>query len=92
MTNLEIVIRDAIAAQIFTKEQVDGYLSEGDLPLKTFREWLNTGFVIKRGEKARLKTRTWQPCKKKKDSDKSEKFILVPTYLFTADQVIPLSE
>lgn len=96
MTNLEIVIRDAVASNIFTETQIEGYLSEGDLPLKTYRSWRNAGFIVKKGEQARLKTRLWQQCKPKKNSkdkdDKNENFILVPTYLFTSDQVVPVRE
>ena len=96
MTNLEIVVSEAIAAKIFTEDQVEGYLSEGDLPLKTFKAWHDAGFIVRRGQKARLQTKLWQPRKHKKDEKEDEdlksRFVLVPAYLFTADQVAPIAE
>ena len=95
MTNLEIVINEALAKEIFTEEQVEGYISEGDIPLKTFKEWQKAGFMVKRGQKARLETRLWKLCPGKKEEENvesSERFILVPAYLFTKDQVFKIQK
>lgn len=94
MTNLQIVINDAIASNIFTDEQIEAYLSEGDLPLKTFSEWKSAGFTVKRGQQACLKTRIWMPKRPKKeskpdsDSDSDNGFVLVPAHFFSAEQVV----
>lgn len=96
MTNLDIIVNDAIAANIFTKSQIEAYLLEGDIPLKSYKQWFDSGFVVKRGETARLKTRLWLPKKSKKDSKNTKEseqiknYVLVSTYLFTADQVVKI--
>lgn len=94
MSNLEIIIKDAIASHIFTEDQIEGYLSEGSLPLRTFKSWRAAGYIVRKGEQAALKTRLWQPCNKKKaDEDNDEKsgsYVLVPAYLFTSEQVVPI--
>ena len=92
MTNLEIIIRDAIASNIFTVEQIEGFLSEGSLPLRTFKSWREAGFIVRKGQQARLKTRLWQPCVKKDNGNKDGSYVLVPAYLFTSDQVVPIDE
>lgn len=99
MTNLEIVIGEALTQGVFTEEQIQGYLSEGDLPLKTFKSWQDAGYIVRKGQKARLQTKLWQlkPKKKKDDAgdpedDKNERFILVPAYLFTMDQVTKIGD
>ena len=99
MTNLEIVIGEAINQGVFTEEQIQGYLSEGDLPLKTFKSWQDAGYTVRKGQKARLQTKLWQLRNKKKketedskDEVKNDTFILVPAYLFTLDQVAKIGE
>ena len=97
MTNFEIVVNEAILNGVFTEDQVQGQLSEGDLPLKTFKSWLDAGFIVRKGQKARVQTKLWK-MKTRKKSDKTDdeqdkdKFILVPAYLFTADQVAPIEK
>lgn len=97
MTNLEIVVSEAIANNIFTEDQIQGYLSEGDLPLKTWKSWRDAGFVVRKGQKARCITKLWQLKPRKKseaesDEEQKDRFILVPAYLFTADQVARISD
>ena len=99
MTNLDIIIQEALANNIFTEEQIEGYLTEGDLPLKTYLSWKNAGYQIKKGEKAVLSTKLWKVRPKKKreeDTDRNEEdqeqFILVPAHLFTLDQVVKIGE
>ncbi|MCY8256475.1 ArdC family protein [Bacillus spizizenii] len=69
--------------------------------LKTFNEWSNAGYIVKKGEKAFLTVDLWKPFVKKltdKDGNpeidektgkqKEEKrFMLKTSHLFTADQV-----
>ena len=97
MTNLEIVISEALANGIFTEEQIEAYISEGDIPLKTYKSWHYAGFIVRKGQKARLQTRLWQLRAKKKsdeneEENNKERFILVPAYLFTADQVARIAD
>jgi len=97
MTNLEIVISEALANGIFTEEQIEAYISEGDIPLKTYKSWHDAGFIVRKGQKARLQTRLWQLRAKKKsdeneEENNKERFILVPAYLFTADQVARIAD
>ena len=92
MTNLEIVVNEAILNGVFTEDQVQGYLSEGDLPLKTFKSWLDAGFIVRKGQKARVQTKTRKKSDKTDDEQDKDKFILVPAYLFTADQVAPIEK
>ena len=97
MTNLEIIISEAVKQGIFSEEQIEAYLIEGDLPLKTYKSWKEAGFIVRKGQKAKLRTKLWQlkvPDKKKENEEKeiTESFILAPAYLFTADQVVPITE
>ncbi len=98
MNNISIIIQDALLQGIYTPEQVEKYISEGEgLPLKTFAEWRKAGYVVKKGETAILKTRLWQMKKKKpadeqKEGEEQDKtdFYLVPAHLFSEDQVVPI--
>lgn len=100
MTNLDIIIQEAINHNIFTEEQIEGYLSEGSLPLKTYLSWKNEGYQIKKGEKAVLSTKLWKLRPKKKtaeqekqdEQEQEEQFILVPAHLFTREQVVKIGE
>ena len=96
MTNIEIVISEALNNGIFTEEQIEGFLSEGgDIPLKTYRAWQDSGFTVRKGQKAKLETKLWKkkmPKKniKKNEEEGKEKFILVPAYLFSLEQVVKI--
>lgn len=95
MTNLQIVINEAITNNIFTEDQLQGYIDEGDIPLKTFLEWRKAGYIVRKGQKARLETKLWLKARKKKDKKNQEEdshFIMAPAYLFTADQVAKIGE
>lgn len=95
MTNEEIIRREAINNGIFTAEQCDEFLLNFELiPLHTFQMWKKLGFVVKKGQKARVTTKLWKLKKGKKKDDKAETvaidefhFYLANAYLFTQDQV-----
>lgn len=93
MTNFEIIASEAVTNGIFSESQIEEYLKSGNIPLKTFAEWKNCGFIVKRGQKARLKTKLWmlRPEKSEEQADELKKnFILVPAYLFSDEQVTPI--
>lgn len=98
MTNKEIIIAEALQNKIFTEEQIKAFLSEsGDIPLKTFNAWMECGYMVRKGQKARVQTKLWKLTKKKQDNEenekeKKEKFILVPAFLFTLDQVVRIGD
>ena len=61
----------------------------------TFNRWRDRGYIVRKGEKARIRTKLWQvrPDRKKKEEDgeageiKTGKYVLVNAYLFGIDQV-----
>lgn len=96
MTNEQIIANSAVAAGIFTQEEAEAYFSHGlRLPIHTFAEWKNHGYMVKKGEHAALTVSIWKPkTSKKKDeknveADKEENsgFFLTTAYLFTKQQV-----
>ncbi len=98
MTNLEIIASEAILNNLYTKEEVESIMSEGYvLPIHTFAVWKSMGYVVKKGEHAKLVTKLWKmPTKKEIDEDTDEvnnkqHMYLVKSYLFTEDQVEKMS-
>lgn len=98
MTNTEIIISEAVANGLYTMEQVENILSSGHMiPLHTFQTWKNAGYIVKKGEHARITTRLWRFTNKaKKYSDEAGEntdgtgnnhYYLAKSFLFTADQV-----
>lgn len=96
MTNEQIIANSAVAAGIFTQEEAEAYFTQGmRLPIHTFSEWKNNGYMVKKGEHAALTVSIWKPkTRKKKDeknveADKEENsgFFLTTAYLFTKQQV-----
>lgn len=91
MTNLEIVANEVITRDLLTEEQVEEMIGKfGALPYKTYQEWKYSGYQVKKGSKAIIKTRLWKKVKEKKEKEEDKdttKFILVPASLFGADQV-----
>lgn len=96
MTNEQIIANSAVAAGIFTQEEAEAYFSHGmRLPIHTFAEWKNHGYMVKKGEHAALTVSIWKPkTRKRKDGktveeDKEEDggFFLTTAYLFTKQQV-----
>lgn len=97
MSNEEIIVKSAISAGIFSEEEAAAYIMNGlRLPIHTFAEWKNHGYIVKKGEHAALTVSIWKPKtrKQKKDeknveADKEENsgFFLTTAYLFTKQQV-----
>lgn len=90
MTNQDIICTEAIAHNIYTKEQVEALISTfTDLGLHTYGDWKNLGYQVRKGEKARIKTKLWKKTKNKETGkeEKESKFYLCTAYLFTKDQV-----
>ena len=91
MTNLEIVANEVITRELLTEEQVEEMIGKfGALPYKTYQEWKYSGYQVKKGSKAIIKTKLWKKVKEKKENEDDKdttKFILVPASLFGVDQV-----
>ena len=95
MTNEQIIANSAVAAGIFTQEEAEAYFSHGmRLPIHTFAEWKNHGYMVKKGEHAALTVSIWKPKTRKKRDEKNvdakeenSGFFLTTAYLFTKQQV-----
>lgn len=106
MTNFEIITNTAIAEGIFTPEQARPYLEEGlRLPIHTFQEWHNLGYMVKKGEKAKMTCKIWKYSSKNLPKDNTQEqtqeeqqaqghYYLTNAYFFTKEQVqkIPVEE
>lgn len=98
MSNEEIIVKSAISAGIFSEEEAAAYIMNGlRLPIHTFAEWKNHGYMVKKGEHAALTVSIWKPktpkTRKKKDEktvdakEENSGFFLTTAYLFTKQQV-----
>lgn len=97
MTNLEIIATEAMAAGIYTKEQIEEMLKQtGTIPLHTFAEWKRLGYKVKKGEHAKLACRIWKWNDKTetvqtKDGEDQEvdasHYYLAKAFFFTSEQV-----
>lgn len=96
MSNEKIIVKSAISAGIFSEEEAAAYIMNGlRLPIHTFAEWKNHGYMVRKGEHAALTVSIWKPkTRKRKDGktveeDKEEDggFFLTTAYLFTKQQV-----
>ena len=96
MSNEEIITKSAISAGIFSEEEAAAYITNGlRLPIHTFAEWKNHGYIVKKGEHAALVVRIWKTKTRKREdgktveADKEEDggFFLTTAYLFTKQQV-----
>ena len=57
MTNLEIVANEVVTNNLLTEEQVEEMIIKfGALPYKTYQEWKYSGYQVKKGSKAIIKT------------------------------------
>lgn len=96
MTNLEIVANEVVTNNLLTEEQVEEMIIKfGALPYKTYQEWKYSGYQVKKGSKAIIKTKLWKKVKEKKekeDDEQTSKFILVPASLFGAEQVEKIAQ
>lgn len=97
MTNTEIIINEAVENGLYTMEQIENILASGHMiPLHTFQAWKSAGYVVKKGEHARITTRLWRFTNKSKknneadentDGTDNEYYYLAKAFLFTYDQV-----
>lgn len=96
MTNLEIVASEVITRDLLTEEQVEEMIVKfGALPYKTYQEWKYSGYQVKQGSKAIIKTKLWKKVKEKKEKEEDKdttKFILVNASLFGAEQVEKIAQ
>ena len=101
MNNVQIVFNEAIAEGIFSEDEAIAYMKVyGVLPLFTFKVWKDRGKVVRKGEHARLVVRLWKRKTGKssvaadddtQDNENRDGYFLKTCYLFTADQVEPLT-
>lgn len=97
MTNTEIIINEAVENGLYTMEQIENILASGHMiPLHTFQAWKSAGYIVKKGEHARITTRLWRFTNKSKknnevdentDGTNNEHYYLAKAFLFTSDQV-----
>lgn len=92
MTNTQIIINEAIENGLYTKEEVEAILETGHMiPLHTFQTWKSAGYIVRKGEHAKITTRLWKYTSKKKsaeaDGEALNHYYLAKAFLFTADQV-----
>lgn len=98
MTNAQIIINEAIANGIYTKEEVEAILESGRMiPVHTFQTWKSAGYAVRKGEHAKITTRLWKFSTKKAgqgeadaDADgeaENSHYYLAKAFLFTAEQV-----
>lgn len=97
MTNLEIIVAEAIANKIYTEEEALTIIAErGALPIHTFAAWKALGYSVKKGEHARITTRLWKFKKEKVTMENTDgetveqdthNYYLCKAFLFTAEQV-----
>lgn len=106
MTNSEIITSEIIGHGIMTEEQLASFVNEnGYLPLNTFAEWKRFGFIVKRGEHARITSKLWRYTDRKskkaeshktamdkaEDEQESGRYYLAKAFLFTSEQVQKLA-
>lgn len=97
MSNFEIITTEAMAAGIYTKEQIEEMVkATGTIPLHTFAEWKRLGYKVKKGEHAKLACRIWKWNEKTEtlpmtDGEDQEvdasHYYLAKAFFFTDEQV-----
>lgn len=95
MTNLEIIEKEVVERGFLTEEECGIIIGKyGELPYKTYQEWKYSGYQVKRGSKAVIKTKLWKKVSKKKDEESEDKenkkvsnFVMVTASLFDLSQV-----
>ena len=61
MTNSQIIVNEAINAGLYTENEIKAFVKEhGFSPVNTFVEWKKLGFIVKKDEKAKIKTKLWK--------------------------------
>jgi hypothetical protein len=102
MTNFDIIASGAIAAGLYTEDQIQQIINTtGDLPLHTFAEWKRLGYAVKKGAKAILSCDIWRwnaktetiPMKDGEDREcDASHYYKKRAYFFGQDQVEKISE
>ncbi len=101
MKNTEIIITDAIAKKVLSKEEVGEYLAKGQMiPLHTKRSWRDKGYVVKENEKACLVSLLWKYSSDGKetkdgtlvDTGKGPHYYQDKAFLYSNKQVLKLDE
>lgn len=94
MTNTTIIAAAAVQAGIFSESEAETIIKSGHLlPLHTFAEWKRMGYIVKKGEKARMKCDIWRKSTKKQQAENGEeeeengRFYKKLAHFFTIDQV-----
>lgn len=61
MTNLQIIIDEAITNNLYTQEEIETKIKElGFCPVQTFQGWKALGYFVKKGQKAKINTKLWK--------------------------------
>ncbi len=93
MTNQQIIAKEAITNNIYAEEQTLEFIKKyGEIPLHTFQGWKQRGYLVKKGEKAKVITHLWKFKKQTIISNNDEEIestncYLCKAYLFTREQV-----
>ena len=98
MTNVAIITTAAVQAGIFSETEAEAIIKSGrELPLHTFAEWKRLGFMVKKGEKARMQVEIWKKSNKivakatmpdgTEEEIESGRFYKKLSHFFTIDQV-----
>lgn len=101
MTNEQIITNVALASGTYTESEIESFIESGmEIPLHTFKGWSDRGYKIKKGATG-IETRLWKKKKETKkettdDTDSSSEissnsFYLCKSFLFSFDQVEPLT-
>ena len=61
MTNFQIITAEAISHGLYTETEAEEIIkARGQLPLHTFKEWKRMGFIVRKGEHAKLTCSIWR--------------------------------
>ena len=99
MNNMQIIIETAIANNIYTEEEIEDMLENGeDIPFHSFSAWKAMGYVPKKGSHG-ICTNLWRHKDSKKEDETEEvteenkrSFYLTKTYLFPKELVEKIKE
>lgn len=91
MKNEEIIARIAVANGIYTIEEIENMIAQGqEIPLHTFKGWKDRGMTVRKGEHG-VTCKLWKKKNKKQaEEDKGDEengFYLTKSYLFSREQV-----
>ena len=92
MNNKKIIAQIAINQGIYSEEELEDMLSNGqEIPLHTYKGWKDRGMTVRKGERG-LECKLWKKKTakrndKNKETSEDEEFYLTKSYLFTKEQV-----